>query len=74
MGKLRFTAFDFEKLFHRLLLNEQDWKDYRDMKNSIDTAVKDREIEIARTLKQKGIDWEAIQGATGLSKEIIESL
>jgi predicted transposase/invertase (TIGR01784 family) len=45
-------------------------KSYRDMKNSIDTAVKDalleQKLEIARALKQKGVDWEAIQGATGL--------
>ncbi|MDD3527737.1 MAG: Rpn family recombination-promoting nuclease/putative transposase [Bacteroidales bacterium] len=55
---------------------------YRDMKNSIDTALEEGEmkgiikgkIEVAKNLLKNGISIDIISASTGLSKEDIESL
>ena len=65
---------------------EESLKTYRDNYSILETAKKEginegieigasqREIEIARRLKQKGVDMEVIAETTGLSKEQIEQL
>jgi predicted transposase/invertase (TIGR01784 family) len=53
---------------------EQSINAYRDIKNSIDTAKKEEKKDIARNLKQMGLNASQITQATGLSKEDIEQL
>ena len=65
---------------------EESIKVYRDIKNSIDTALEDgevkgikkgkieRTIEVAKNLKSLGIDIKIIQKSTGLSEKEIEKL
>ena len=74
----------FEKLFSEAeiaKLNSEDMKAYeeslkvyRDNYNVIETAKSDTRTEIAKRLKNKGIDFETIAETTGLSKEQIEKL
>ncbi|MDF9801425.1 putative transposase/invertase (TIGR01784 family) [Catalinimonas alkaloidigena] len=74
----------FEKLFSEAeiaKLNSEDMKayeeslkTYRDNYSIIETAKSDTRIEIAKRLKNKGIDFETIAETTGLSKEEIEKL
>jgi predicted transposase/invertase (TIGR01784 family) len=74
----------FEKLFSEAeiaKLNSEDMKAYeeslkvyRDNYSVIETAKNDTRIEIAKRLKNKGIDFETIAETTGLSKEQIEKL
>ncbi|GAB4396825.1 MAG: Rpn family recombination-promoting nuclease/putative transposase [Microscillaceae bacterium] len=57
-------------------------KYYRDLKNVIDTAVEEAvkitkdntKSEIAKALKDEGVDWEVIMKTTQLTKEEIEKL
>ena len=44
------------------------------IKNSLDTAKKEEKKDIARNLKQMGLDFSKIAQATGLSIEEIEQL
>ena len=57
---------------------EQSINAYRDIKNSLDTAKKEGKAEekkdIARNLKQMGLDVSNIAQATGLRIEEIEQL
>jgi len=74
----------FEKLFEvaeiakfthdELMEYEESLKSYRDLQNSIDTAVEDKALEIAKKMNQKGFDVEIISEITGLTKEEIEKL
>jgi hypothetical protein len=47
---------------------------YRDLKSVIETAVEEREFEIARKAINKGFDNEIISELTGLTVEQIEQL
>lgn len=49
-------------------------KYYRDWKNVVNTAIKDTIIEIAKNMKNAGIDVETIMKTTNLNREEIESL
>lgn len=64
-----YTDFDFKKRFR---------EDYRDLKGVIDTSFEEGEKkkakEIARKMKDKGIEIESISEITGLSKEEIDKL
>ena len=63
---------------------QESLKIYRDNKNTMDYAIteavkeakeetkKERDIEIARKLKQRGVDIEIIAETTSLTKEQIE--
>lgn len=57
---------------------EKSLKSYRDQYSVLETARKEgaseREIEIARSMKQYGDPLEKIAAITGLSKEEIEKL
>jgi len=53
---------------------EESLKTYRDQYSVIETARKERAIEIAKCLKQKGVDLQIISETTGLTKEEIEKL
>ncbi len=57
---------------------EESIKVYRDLNNSINTAVEEsvfkKSCEIAKNLKILGIDIKTIQESTGLSRELIEKL
>ncbi|MEM9675306.1 MAG: Rpn family recombination-promoting nuclease/putative transposase [Cyclobacteriaceae bacterium] len=65
---------------------QESLKAYRDNKNTMDyaietareearkEAIKARDIEIAKKLKQRGVDMEVIADTTGLTKEQIEKL
>jgi predicted transposase/invertase (TIGR01784 family) len=57
---------------------ENSLKVYRDLKGVIDTAFDDgkneRSSEIAKQLKNNGVDIEIISKSTGLTKEEIEKL
>ena len=74
----------FEKLFSEAeiaKLNSEDMKAYeeslkvyRDNYSVIETAKSDTRTEIAKRLKNKGIDFETIAETTRLSKEQIEKL
>ena len=78
----------FEKLFNEaeiaklkpedMKAYEESLKVYRDNKATMDyavsSAVKERDIEIARKLKQRGVDIEIIAETTSLTKEQIEKL
>ena len=78
----------FEKLFNEAELAkltpeemrtyEESLKVYRDNYSVIETAKREgaieKELEIARRLKQKGVDIQIIAETTGLTKEQIERL
>ena len=74
----------FEKLFSeaeiaKLKLEDmkaykESLKVYRDNYSIIETAKKDRDIEIARALKMNGVSIELIAKSTSLTKEQIEKL
>lgn len=74
----------FEKLFNEAeiaKLNPEDMKAYeeslkvyRDNYSVIETAVNKKAIEIARKLKQRGVDIDIIVETTSLTKEQIEKL
>ena len=76
------TDFGFKKLFGEEvnidLLDENSLKYYRDIKNVVDTAYKEGEIKgmfkVAKKMKMKGFDTEAIIEFTGLTAEEIEKL
>jgi predicted transposase/invertase (TIGR01784 family) len=51
---------------------ENSLKIYRDLKGVIDTAYFDGKAEVARKLKEKGIDTDFIIETTGLTKDEIE--
>jgi len=53
---------------------EQSLIQYRDLKSALETAVEEREIEIAITAIRKGLDNEFISELTGLTVEQIEGL
>ena len=57
---------------------ESSLKDYRDLKNSLDTAELDgrikEKIEIAKNLLKNGVSIEIIKKSTGLSKDEINNL
>jgi len=53
---------------------EESVKVYRDMKNSIDTAVEDNTIDIARNLIGLDVGIDVIIMSTGLSKSQIEDI
>jgi predicted transposase/invertase (TIGR01784 family) len=53
---------------------EQSLIQYRDLKSALETAVEEREIEIAQTAIKKGLDNEFISELTGLTVEQIEAL
>ena len=65
---------------------QESLKVYRDNKNAVDYAIKtaaeearnegrvEERIEVARRLKQKGVDIEMIADTTGLTKEQVEKL
>ena len=78
----------FDKLFHEaeiaklkpedMKAYEESLKVYRDNMATMDfavvSAIKERDVEIAKKLKQRGIDIEIIADTTGLTKEQIEKL
>ena len=74
----------FEKLFKQAEIakfspeERQDYEEsvkiYRDLKNSLDTAVWNEDKEIARRMKAKGYAFEDIADITKLSIEDIEIL
>jgi len=74
----------FEKLFNEaeiaklkpedMKAYEESLKVYRDNYSIIETAKKERDIEIARVLKKNGISIDLIEKSTGLTKEQIEKL
>jgi predicted transposase/invertase (TIGR01784 family) len=53
---------------------EQSLKIYRDLKGVIDTAYFDGKADVARKLKDKGMDTDFIIETTGLTKDEIEKL
>lgn len=53
---------------------EQSLKIYRDLKGVIDTAYFDGKSDVARKLKDKGMDTDFIIETTGLTKDEIEQL
>lgn len=63
---------------HELQVSEQKLQVSRDLKNVIDTAFDNGQLkksfEIAKKLKEKGMDTDFIIETTGLTKEEIESL
>ena len=74
----------FEKLFKQAEIarfspeERQDYEEsvkiYRDLKNSIDTAVWKDKVQIARRMKAKGYAVEDVAEITGLTAEEIEKL
>ena len=78
----------FEKAFHvaeianftpeQLAQYEESLKTYRDLKGVVDTSYEEGKIEMAREmarkLKEEGIEIHIISAASGLSKEEIEKL
>jgi predicted transposase/invertase (TIGR01784 family) len=74
----------FEKLFNEaeiaklkpedMKAYEESLKVYRDNYSIIETAKKERDIEIAKKLKQRGVDLDIIAETTNLTKEQIEKL
>jgi hypothetical protein len=74
-----YTDFGFKKIFGEeaskpLLTDELNFKVYRDLKGVIDTAFDEGKIEIARALKQKGMDPKDISDITGLSENELSKL
>ncbi len=53
---------------------EESLKIYRDNYSIIETAKKERDIEIAKAMKKYGDPIEKISAITGLTKEQIEKL
>lgn len=53
---------------------EDSLKYYRDLNNVVNTAKEDRALEIAKNLKENGVDIETIAISTGLSRLVIEGL
>jgi predicted transposase/invertase (TIGR01784 family) len=53
---------------------EESLKTYRDNYSVLETAKREREMEIARDMKKEGLPTEQIARITGLSKEQIEAL
>lgn len=53
---------------------EESLKTYWDNYSILETAKKEKEIEIARRLKKIGVDIEFIAKATDLTREEIENL
>lgn len=53
---------------------EESLKTYWDNYSILETAKKEKEIEIARRLKKIGVDIEFIAEATDLTREEIENL
>lgn len=74
----------FEKLFNEaeiaklkpedMKAYEESLKVYRDNYSVIETAKRERDIEIARKLKQRGVDLDIIAETTSLTKEQLEKL
>jgi hypothetical protein len=62
------------KLFEERQDYEESVKIYRDLKNSLDTAVWKTNKEIARRMKTKGYAVEDIAEITGLTVKEIEGL
>ena len=69
-----YTDFGFKKLFEERQDYEESVKIYRDLKNSLDTAVWKTNKEIARRMKTKGYAVENIAEITGLTVKEIEGL
>ena len=69
-----YTDFGFKKLFEERQDYEESVKIYRDLKNSLDTAVWKTNKEIARRMKTKGYAVEDIAEITGLTVKEIEGL
>jgi predicted transposase/invertase (TIGR01784 family) len=53
---------------------ESSLKEYRDIKGYIDTAFHDGKAEVAKKLKDKGMDIDFIVETTGLTKQEIDKL
>jgi predicted transposase/invertase (TIGR01784 family) len=53
---------------------ENSLKIYRDLKGVIDTAFDEGKVEVAKKLKELGVDFEIITKSTGLTKEEIDRL
>lgn len=53
---------------------EQSLIQYRDLKSALETAVEEREIEIAKNAISEGLDNQIIARPTGLNTEQIEKL
>jgi predicted transposase/invertase (TIGR01784 family) len=53
---------------------ENSLKIYRDLRGVIDTAFDEGKVEVAKKLKELGVDFEIIYKSTGLTKEEIERL
>ncbi len=72
--KAELAKFGQEELYNY----EMNLKIYRDYKNTVDTAFDDgktfRNLEVAKALKDNGVDVEIISKSTGLSKEEIQKL
>lgn len=74
----------FEKLFkiaeiakfepNEREIYEDSLKVYRDLKNTMDTAIEDSLIKVAKNLLIAGVDIDVIMKSTGLSKEVIKKL
>ena len=72
----------YAKIIKKVIYNEDSLKAYRDVKNSIDTALeKGREegknskaIQIAKKMLDAGMDIETVMQITDLSKSEIEKL
>lgn len=79
-----YTDFGFKKLFGQAEIakftpeERQDYEEsvkvYRDLKNSMNTAIRKERVQIAKNLKAMGLSAEQIAKGTGLSMEEIERL
>ena len=82
------TDFGFKRIFgtaeiarftpRELREYEDSRKAYRDLKNSLDTALRqgraEEKMEMAKNLKSLGVDVKTIMKASGLTEEQIERL
>ena len=78
-----YTDFGFKKLFEQAEIakfspkERQDYEEsvkiYRDLKNSLDTAVWKEKVKIAKNLKAMGLPDEQIAKGTGLPLDKIQS-
>ena len=78
-----YTDFGFKKLFEQTDIakfspkERQDYEEsvkiYRDLKNSLDTAVWKEKVKIAKSFKAMGLSDEQIAKGTGLPLDEIQS-
>jgi predicted transposase/invertase (TIGR01784 family) len=69
-AKAELAKFGQEDLYNY----EMNLKIYRDYKNTVDTAYDEGVLQVAKNLKDLGVDVEIISKSTGLSKEEIGRL